>query len=237
VVYTLPKIMENMENVEYEGHPLGFAVRGSLADTVTYRVRPGHGSYGAELGKVYQDRYPYFVPSSINNPESAPYRAQWIAAVHKWKYDLTPAQKEAYNARAKKGLRISGYNLFMREAMKGEIDMYVDRGDPAAYDFGIGDLTVDGAWHDLALTGLITDSARAVLLDTDFQANLANKHINFREKGNSNDFNHSKISTIVAAQDQHDIVIVSPDDAKTVQYNIDTATWDHINMTVRGWWT
>ena len=112
--------MENMENAEYEGHPLGFAVRGSIANAFTYRVRPGHGFWGAVLGKVYQDRYTYFVPTSINNPESAARRILWAAAVLKWQTVLTPAEKKVYNTRATKGLRMSGYNLFMREEMKGK---------------------------------------------------------------------------------------------------------------------
>jgi len=151
--------METVHNRDYNNIPIGLAVRGSINDEYTYRVRPGNGFYDAKKGKVYQDKYAYFVPGSINNAASQPYRQQWIAAVHKWKEDLSDADKQQYNHIAMRGLHMSGYNLFMRRAMKGEIDMYVDRGDPAAYDYAKEDLDLDGAWHDLDLCPLFSISA------------------------------------------------------------------------------
>ena len=229
--------MENMENTEYEGHPLGLAVRGSIDDTFTYRVRPGHGSYGAERGKVYQDRYTYFVPRSINNPASDPYRAQWKAAVAKWVYGLTPAEKEAYNTRAKKGLRIPGYSLFMREAMKGLVDMYVDRGDPAAFDFDVNDFTADATWRELDISAIIPVSAKAVLIEFDIETVNREKHIRVRKYGNANVINHQDIETFIAGAHQSGSGIVAVDHNRIIEYNIDAATWTQLDIIIRGWWT
>ena len=108
-----------IHNRNYGGIIVGVAVRGQIGHDKIFRFRRGNGHYNAKLGTTYQDQYDYFVPSSINNPESAAYRTLWAASVARWQNDLTDAQKAAYNKRAETGLRMSGYNLFMREAMKG----------------------------------------------------------------------------------------------------------------------
>lgn len=229
--------MKTTHNRNYGGIPLGLAVRGSIDNDRTFRIRPGNGHYEAELGQVYQDQYTYFVPGSINNAQSEPYRRQWIAAVHKWKYDLTAAQKKAYDIRANRGLHMSGYNLFMREAMKGKVDMFVDRGDPAAYDYAKEDLTIDGAWHDLDLSALVPAGAKAVLLIGHVEGNAIAWKINFRQKGNTNEINHGDMETIRANVTRHRSLIVAVDVNRVVQYNADNESWTHLDLAVRGWWT
>ena len=229
--------METIHNRIYDGIIVGVAIRGTIAKSRIFRVSRGNGYYDAKLGAIYQDQYAYFVPSSINNPESEPYRRQWIAAVHKWNYDLTASQKKAYNNRANKGLHMSGYNLFMREAMKGLVDMYVDRGDPLNYDFEIGNFTQDNAWHTLDLSSIIPLGAKLILFDFDFTNTSANRHIELRKNGQSNNKNHAEVHTRVAAQDDHAIMVVAPDGNRIIEYKISTAGWSVISTTVRGWWT
>ena len=229
--------METVQNREYKGIPVGLAVRGSINNEYTYRVRPGNGHYDSELGKVYQDKYVYFVPGSINNAQSEPYRRQWIAAVHKWRYDLTDAQKAGYNLIASKGLRMSGYNVFMRKAMKGEIEMFINRGDPAAYDKAKEDLTIDGAWHDWNVSAIVPAGAKAVLLIGHLEGNAIDWKINFREKGNSNEINHADMETIRANITRHRSVIVAIDANRVLEYNADNEAWTHLDLCIRGWWT
>ncbi len=229
--------MGTIHNRVYSGIIVGIAIRGTIAKTRIFRVRWGNGYYASVLGLQYQDQYAYFVPGSINNVQSEPYRRQWISAVAKWKYDLTAEQKAAYNGRATKGLRISGYNLFMREAMKGLVDMYVDRGDPAAYDFAVGDFTKDGTWYDLDLSGIIPVSAKAVLLEFDIETVNREKHIRIRKYGNANVINHQDIETFNGGIHQSGSVIVAVDYNRIIKYNIDVATWTELDMVIRGWWT
>ena len=125
----------------------------------------------------------------------------------------------------------------MREALQGKIAMYVDRGDPAALDFVIGDFTKDAAWHDLNLSAIIPATAAAVLINIDYDNNAANQHITLRKKGNSNNFNHFKVHTRVAAQNDHALAIVSPDANRVIEYSVANAGWNTLGMTVRGWWT
>lgn len=216
---------------------LGLEIRKDFGKQVIYRVRAGRNFYGVALGYPLQDKYKYVVPSSINNPEGEPWRRQLIAAVHKWKYDLSPAQKKAYNARVTSGMHMSGYNLFIREAMKGLVDMFVDRGDPADYDFEIGDFTQDDAWHTLSLAALITLGAKLILFDFDYRNIAANRHIVLRKNGQSNNINHAQVHTRVAAQDDHAMMVVAPDANRVIEYKVSTAGWAHINASVRGWWT
>ncbi len=229
--------MRNIHKRIYNGIPVGIAIRGSIDNDRTFRVRPGNGHFNALEGEVYQDQYTYFIPNSINNAASEPYRAQWTAAVTKWKFGLTDSERLAYDKQVRSDQHMSGYNLFMRLAMLGEIEMYVNRGDPAAVDFTIGDFTIDGAWHTLDLSAFITTSARAVLIDIDFDNNSANKHITLRQNGNSNDINHFDVSTKVAGQDEHTNAIVSPDSSRLIEYKITNAGWTALKMSVRGWWT
>ncbi len=218
------------------GIPLGTKVRRQVGKTDIFRVRRGNGAYNSIAGHRYQDKYAYVVPGSINNPESTPYRTHWIAAVDYWKNILTTDQKAVYNVKATKGFHMSGYNLFMRAAMKGEISMYVDRGDPASFDFTETDFTDDGAWHDLDLSAIIPATARALLIEFDINTVNREKHIRIRKYGNTNAINHQDIETFIAGAHQSGSVIVAVDSNRIIEYNIDAATWTELDMTIRGWW-
>jgi len=109
------------EKQTYEDIIIGYGIRRSLAGTTTFRMRRGNGHYGSELGHVYQDKFTLVIPGSINNPESAAYRTLLTNAVAYWKNTLSAAEKKEYNRRASHGLRMSGYNLFVRKVILGEV--------------------------------------------------------------------------------------------------------------------
>jgi hypothetical protein len=93
---------------------LGQGIRKQLAKEVIYRIRPGNGHAGSKTGVFYQDKYKYFVPSSINNEEGAAARTALANAVAAWK-ELEQSEKESYNIRADRIGNLSGYNLFIKE--------------------------------------------------------------------------------------------------------------------------
>jgi len=97
---------------------LGNVVRGQIGKNRIFRARRGNGFYGSKLGVLYHDRMRYFVPSSINNAQGAAARSALATAVSNWQNVLTEAQKIEYNKRATKGLRMSGYNLYIREYVR-----------------------------------------------------------------------------------------------------------------------
>ena len=217
--------------------PLGLQVRRQLGKQVIFRVRRGNGHAGAVAGVAYQDKYKYVVPGSINNVESKPYRTHFAAAVDYWKNILTTEEKQAYNIRASKGLRMAGYHLFMREAMNGGVQMFVNRGDPPVYDFAKEDLTLDGAWHDLDLSAIVPDVARAVFIVGHVEGNGIDWTIMFRKKGNTNEVNHGGMETIRANVERHrsSTVAIGPD--QIIQYKADNQNWATLSLAVRAWWT
>jgi hypothetical protein len=110
--------METIHNRNYGTIPIGIAVRRQLAHTYIYRVRHGNGFYNSKAGAIYQDRYTYVVPSSINNPEGQAARDALAAAVANWQ-GFTSDQKKVYNDRAAAArLRMGGYHLYIREYVR-----------------------------------------------------------------------------------------------------------------------
>lgn len=221
----------------YAGIPLGVTVRRQIGHEYIFRVRRGNGHQGAKLGVTYQDKYAYVVPDSIANAEGEPARANLRAAVDYWKNILTDEQKATYNARVSKLKGLSGYNLFIREALKGEFSMFVDRGDPSGYDFDKDDLTLDGAWHDLDLSAIVPSTARAVLIAGHVEGVGADWAIQFKKYGQSNDINHGGMETLRAGVERHRSAIVATDNNRKIQYKADNESWDALDLTVRGWWT
>ncbi len=217
--------------------PLGMEVRKQLAKSVIFRIRRGNGHAGSTKGRRYQDKYKYFVPSSINNVESDPYRTNWKTAIDYWQNILTADEKKEYNRRSKKGLRISGYNLFIREAMRGIYKMFVNRGDPANYDFTLTDFTTDGNWHDLDLSGIIPATARALLFEVEIDNNVSNKHAIFKKYGQTNDINHFDAETKLATPHESYMGILAVDGNRKISYKIDSSGWSDFDFIVRGWWT
>jgi hypothetical protein len=101
--------------------PMGFRVRKQFAHQIIFQTTRGNGYYGSELGKEYQQKKRYKVPSSINNPQGQPARDALTQAVLNWQTVLTPTQKAEYNKRANWTRQMSGYNLYIRELVKGAI--------------------------------------------------------------------------------------------------------------------
>jgi len=217
--------------------PLGIRVRRQLGKQVIFRVRRGNGHAGAVAGIAYQDKYGYVVPSGYATANVGGARQQWIAAVDYWRNILPLEEKQAYNVKATKGFRMSGFNLFMRAAMNGEIAMFVDRGDPAAVDFIYTDLTTDGTWRELDLSGIIPATARGVLIELDIESAHVDNQVVFRKLGNTNEINHTGAVTKTNNKDQHKTCIVATTNDRKIEYKADTATWSVINIAIRGWWT
>lgn len=114
--------------------------------------------------------------------------------------------------------------------------IFVDRGDPAAVDFAVGDLTKDGAWHDLDLSGIIPAGASGVLLRVLISANALHKIVFIRKKGNANDENSFLAITGAAGVLLANDGVVPLPASRILEYNITVAVWVTLNFTVAGWW-
>lgn len=113
--YDTPTIPPKIYKRTFLRIPLGLCVRKKLKGKFIFRIRPGNGYHGAQLGIVYHDKYFYFVPSSINNPQGQPARNAFIQAQYNWKNVLTDEQKADYNKKAKRTMRHSGRNIYVGE--------------------------------------------------------------------------------------------------------------------------
>lgn len=111
------------DKYSFFGAFLGGNIRGTIKGngvTTTsriFRVRRGGGSYGAERGTIYQDQYPYFIPSSINNPEGAASRTCFKNAVQAWQA-LAESVKKTWRQLAHHYTGQTGYSLFIRNYMQ-----------------------------------------------------------------------------------------------------------------------
>jgi len=114
--------------------------------------------------------------------------------------------------------------------------MYVDRGDPAAYDYDKDDLTKDGAWHDLDLSHIVSVCTKAIFIIGHVEGNGADWTIMFRKKGNVNEVNHGGMETLRANVERHRSSIVACDTNRVIQYKVDDQAWTTLDLSVRGWW-
>lgn len=113
---------------------------------------------------------------------------------------------------------------------------FVDRGDPAAVDFATGDLTKDGAWHDLDLSGVIPSDAKLVLLRVIMANTIPMQQVMFREKGNSNTANITNVISNVAVTLLGNDFSVVPDSSGVIEYLTSPSTFTTLDITVAGWW-
>lgn len=223
---------------------IGFQIRGTIGKgpkcpgpAYTYRVRRGAGGFYSTEGELYQDKYLYTAAMAAIDTGTPPTKANLAAAVDYWKTILSESEKEEYNRRAVRAMHMSGYNLFLREALKGVVHMWVDRGDVSSLDFEIADFTKDNAWHDLDLTAIIPTTARLILMDFDYNNTSNERHIEIRKQGQTYNFNHTEIHTRVAAQADHAMMVVSCGINRIIEYKMAAVGWTELAMTVRGWWT
>ena len=111
---------------------------------------------------------------------------------------------------------------------------YVPRGDAAAIDFVLGDLTDNGAYNDLDLSGVVPVGAVAVLLRVGLQGDSNNKKARFRRNGNSNDHTVSVQETVVADVNQYAEHVIACDANRIIEYKLNTV--DGCNIWILGWW-
>jgi len=118
----------------------------------------------------------------------------------------------------------------------GKAPVFVDRGDPADWDYAKEDLTIDGAWHDLDLSAIIPEKAKAVFIAGHLQGAAVDWAIRFRKNGNVNEIVHGGMETLRANVERHRSSIVALDDDRIIEYNIDNQAWDTLDLVVKGWW-
>ena len=113
---------------------------------------------------------------------------------------------------------------------------FIDRGDPAAADFTTVDFTVDNAWHDLDLSGIVPANAVAVLFRVENRNNNFGVFIQIRKKSNSNLPNRFEQNIQVANVSLSDDGICPIGTNGLLEYLLIPVGFWLISFTVKGWW-
>jgi hypothetical protein len=121
--------------------------------------------------------------------------------------------------------------------MRDDGDVFVDRGDAAAWDKQVGDFTTDGTWNDLDLSAVVpaAGAGRLVLLHVEVEDDAAESAFSVREKGNANAFNVGSVITQVANVLTSGDLWVLADGTRTIQYFGTNLAFVTIDLYVRGW--
>lgn len=112
---------------------------------------------------------------------------------------------------------------------------FVDRGDAAANDFTLADLTADSAYHDLDLSSIVPAGAKAVVLKLAIMDTATtNRILIVRKNGNTNAINIFQTRTQVANIYNDTTGIIPCDSSRVIEYSVTTGT-DFAVIHVLGW--
>jgi len=111
----------------------------------------------------------------------------------------------------------------------------IDRGDPAVYDFTVGNFIKDGDWHELDLSAIVPAAAIGVLLKLSLEADTAGSGVSFRKHGNVNNKNMGILRQPVADSYHEGHIFTFCDAQGKVDYMVHLAVWTTLSIAVRGW--
>jgi len=115
------------------------------------------------------------------------------------------------------------------------LGFFVDRGDPLAWDFTVGDFTDDNAWHDLDLSSIVPAGANSVLLKINLETLEIEKKFELRKKDNTDIYNTLAIWTQFSNVRIGGVFLVPCNANRVIQYLANPATWSVMNVQVNGW--
>jgi hypothetical protein len=113
---------------------------------------------------------------------------------------------------------------------------YVDRGDPAGWDFDITNFPTAWIWTELNLSSIVPAGAIAVHILVSCRTTVANEEIMFRKNGNIHETNMSECRPQVANLYDVGEFIVSLSSDRKIDYNKYGTHFDSISVVVKGWW-
>lgn len=128
--------------------------------------------------------------------------------------------------------QVDGVDALTLTGLPGKTKI-TDRGDPAAFDINLGNLTTDGTWQTLSLSGIVPADTQFFIARVQILDDAAGSAFEMRKNGNSNDTNVARLITQVANQIIEDSFFVSVDANRAIQYKATNTTWTGINLSVR----
>ena len=113
---------------------------------------------------------------------------------------------------------------------------FIDRGDPASWDWTASDFARDATWRDLDLSGIVPEGATSVLFGILIMDTSIGRDFYLRKKGNANSKNISFLTTQVASVWMKTDCVCPCDSNRFVQYNSNISAFGQIQVCVKGWW-
>lgn len=112
---------------------------------------------------------------------------------------------------------------------------FVDRGSLDVDDFVKEDLTEDGNWHDMDLSGIVGAGRRLVQIYAQCNTDGSPYYAGFRTKGHTGTQNRYLEYNVVGAKTMCFDTWIYTDANGFVQYRFQPTTWTIINIAIRGW--
>lgn len=114
--------------------------------------------------------------------------------------------------------------------------IYIYRGDPANFDFQTIDFTIDSNWHELNLSEIVPEHAKAADCSVLYLCELPNRLGYFRRHGQVNIFNAAVVLTQAAGIGFPADLTIALDSDRKCDYKLDPGPDLFIALTVKGWW-
>jgi hypothetical protein len=113
---------------------------------------------------------------------------------------------------------------------------YYDRDDPSSYDFSKADLSTDGQWHVLDLSGIIPTGTTLVHFSIRAASAYEDQTIVFCKNGITNKLNGATIRVPHGGnKEYYKSDWVAPDADRKIEYWTSNITWQMLDMLIRGW--
>lgn len=144
--------------------------------------------------------------------------------------------KELRAALIELGTDPAGTFATVKARLDAMLPHFHDRGDPVGWDFDVDDLTTDGAYHDLDLSGIVPAGAKLVLIRVLMVDDAVSSIFKVRKNGNTNDINTRMLLTQIANIVIDDGLMVQCDTNRVIEYWASNLVWSAIFLAVRGWW-
>jgi hypothetical protein len=126
------------------------------------------------------------------------------------------------------------FDAIYRAIAKAMINNYVYREGAVGYDYEGADFTCDGAWHDLDLSAIVPNTAKAIVLQIVFHnGTTANAECDFRKNGAADDYNNTRLLAQVSPLNFGATIIVPCDENQVIEYYMTANNVTY--LTVAGW--
>lgn len=113
---------------------------------------------------------------------------------------------------------------------------FVDRGDPAGYDYRKVNFVTDSSWHTFDLSAIVPAGAKAIF----FRARIANNYVQklmaVHRYNHSNTYNSSRTYTTTAGVFKEITFVVAVDETRRIRYYFTGGGWTSIDICICGWW-